>query len=189
MDNEVRKDILQALRKVQPALISGNIKKIKLVSNMTLHNAGISQDQDSVGISVIIYTLSKIYNRPRLYQQPCFLKFKDQMIKELQEAQNFLHKNDVKNYRRKIKRIFQVIAMFEKKFGMYMREAIVQSKIKRGGRIVEHGISMGRAAQLLGISRWELMGYIGGTKLGDVKHEGGDTVDKRLGLMRKVFSL
>ena len=93
-------------------------------------------------ISVIIYTLSKIYNRPRLHQHPGFLKFKENVLKELREAQSLLHSNDVKGYHRKVKRVFQIISAFEKKFGMYMREAILQSKIKRGGRIVEHGISV-----------------------------------------------
>ncbi len=185
----MRKDILQALRKAQPALKSGNINKIKVVSNMTLHNAGLSQDQDSVAISVIIYTLSKIYNRPRLHQHPGFLKFKENVLKELREAQSLLHSNDVKGYHRKVKRVFQIISAFEKKFGMYMREAILQSKIKRGGRIVEHGISVGRAAQLLGISRWELMSYIGGTKLGDIRHEDGHSVSDRLEATRRIFSL
>ena len=36
---------------------------------------------------------------------------------------------------------------------------------KPGAHSFEHGISLGQTAQLLGISQWELMKYIGHTKI------------------------
>ncbi len=189
MNEKLRKDILTVLRKTQPALRNNNANKIKTLSNMTIHNAGVFQDQDSISISVIIYTISKISNRPRLQNHPDYSKFKEVIIQELSNTQSILQRSDIKNYRRSVKRLFQIVARFEKKFGMYMREAIEQSKIKRGGRIYEHGISVGQASELLGISRWELMSYLGETKLSDVRHKTGISVSDRIENMRRIFSL
>ena len=189
MEEVVRRDILQVLKQVQPAIKSENARKIKIASNMTIHNAGIIQDIDSITISVIVYALSKICNKPRLYENKNFLTFKEAMLQDLIDAQFFLKKKDINGYRTTIKKLFQETARFEKRFGTYIREAIEQSKIKRGGRLYEHGLSVGRTAQLLGISEWEMMGYLGDTKISDIHPEGGVDIDHRLTITRKVFSL
>ena len=78
MQKEVKKDILNALKKIQPLLKSNDIARLKSLSNSTIHNAGIFQDPDSISISVIIFSLAKIFNRPRLEENPAVKRFKEE---------------------------------------------------------------------------------------------------------------
>ena len=76
MKEEIRKDLLKVLEKVVPALRSEDSRELKWLSNNTIHNAGIFQDRDSVSLAVILYSLSKIFERPRLYDQPILQEMK-----------------------------------------------------------------------------------------------------------------
>lgn len=188
MNEEIRKDIINVLKKVLPLIQKGNSNQIKSISNETLHNAGIYQDPDSTSISVIIFSLSKICNRPRLCDKPEFIKFKEDISLDLQNAKDSLQASDINNYRKIIKKVFDKISKFETKFGMYISEVLEHAKIKRGGRIYEHGFSIGSTAELLGISTWDMMNYLGETKLGN-KEKINITTKERLSNARRMFSL
>ena len=189
MQNEVKKDILSALKKVQPLLKTNDIAKLKSLSNSTIHNASIFQDPDSISISVIIFSLAKIFNRPRLEENPAVKKFKEELSGELFIAKSWLEKENEKEYHNAIQRIVQKISGFEKKFGMYVTQVLQHAKIKRGGRIYEHGFSTGKAAQLLGISSWELMSYLGETKVNNINKGTGLSTKDRLEIARRLFSV
>ncbi|MSR86509.1 hypothetical protein EXS74_03890 [Candidatus Woesearchaeota archaeon] len=189
MQTEVKKDILIVLKKVQPLLQKQDIGKLKSLSNLTIHNAGIFQEPDSISLSVIIFSLSKIFNRPRLTENPATGKFKDEISAELLIAKNSLEGNNEKEYHNAIRRIIQKISGFEKKFGMYITQVLQHAKIKRGGRIYEHGFSTGRAAQILGISSWELMSYLGETKINNISKGTSVSTKDRLQLARRLFSV
>ena len=188
MQKEVRRDILQVLRKVQPMLKKNEVGKLKSLSNFTIHNASIFQDTGSVSISVIVFSLAKILNRPRLEENAAIMHFKEEIAAELFVAKNALEKENEKEFQSTLRRIFLRISSFEKRFGMYITEVLDHAKIKRGGRIYEHGFSVGRAAQLLGISSWELMSYLGETKMGNFIKDNAVSTKERLNFTRRLFS-
>ena len=91
----------------------------------------------------------------------------------------------IQEYRDIMKDIMNLISEVDSKIKMYIEEVISQAKIKKGSKIYEHGISAARAAEILGISQWELMGYIGNT----VSSENISTgrAKKRLLFARELF--
>ena len=188
MNEEIRKDIIELLKKVLPALEKTEANELKRLSNETIHNAGIIQDTDSTSISVIIFSLSRILNRSRL-TTPQLKKFKENISKNLFLARSQLEKNFIDEYKKTIKKIFEEISTFEKKFGMYLTEALEHAKIKKGERIYEHGFSVGTAADLLGITKWELMGYLGETKLSDIDPNTKISIKQRMTTVRRIFSI
>ena len=60
----------------------------------------------------------------------------------------------------------------------YIDEFINQAEIKKGTKIYDHGVSLGQAANILGISQWELMNYVGKTRFGEPIYDRPDTIDK-----------
>ena len=189
MNEEVRRDILELLKKVIPILNKEDVSELKILSNETIHNAGIYQDTDSISISVIVFSLSKIFNRTRLTSSPQLEKFKTNISNELFMARSQLEKNFIDEYKKSIKRIFEKISTFEKKFGMYLTELLQHAKIKKGERIYEHGFSAGRAAELLGVTKWELMSYLGETKINDLDFNTKISMKQRMTTVRRLFSI
>ena len=101
------------------------------------------------------------------------------------DAKIFLRKQ-ILVFRKSIKNIFNFIRIVDEKLKMYINEVINQARIKKGCKLCEHGISVARSAEVLGISRWELMHYLGKTTLIDQFSEPVN-VSNRLKIARSLF--
>jgi len=187
MEERVKKDILVVLQDLKKGILKNNLDVLKSSSDKTLHDAGLYQDEDSITVAVVAYSLYKIFSRERLQNNVVFEKFKNRLFNEITEARNILIKGDFSGYRKEMKDVLALIGKLEKKFGMYITEVLSQARIKKGGRVYEHGISSGRAAELMGISPWELQTYLGATKLSEVS--GATGIEERLKKARRIFLL
>ena len=156
-----------------------DVLEVRKLSNHTIHNATIFQDEDSISVAILIYALSKVMER--CFGQINYIKF----MNLLNNARQLLEKDKVVNYRRVIKGIFKDISKLDKKIKLYVEEVINQAQIKKGGKLHEHGVSIGRAAEILGISQWELTNYVGKTSLTEI--ETINAVD-RIKFVRGLFS-
>ena len=158
-----------------------NIVQTKELSNHVIHNASVFQDEDSVSVAILIYSLSKIIER----------KQKDfdygKILGMLNSCISNLKNNEDESFRKSIKNIFTFIRTIDVKLKLYIHEVINQAQIKKGCKLCEHGISIARASEVLGISQWELMHYIGNTTLIDQFSEPVN-VSKRLKIARGLFS-
>ena len=93
--------------------------------------------------------------------------------------------DDVDGYSNIIKDYFDSIEQLDKQLRRYIKEIIEQARIKKGTRVYEHGISIGRAAEILGLSKFDLMDYIGKTGIADVNI--GKNISDRLNKARGLF--
>jgi len=182
MDEIIKNDILKVLSDAADILKEKEEKdvyELMELSNHTIHNASIFQDEDSVSIAILIYSLSKVIER-----QEGGMNYKV-LLKFLLDAGNYLEQDRLDLYRKIIKRMFKFISTIDAKLKLYIEQVINQAEIKKGSKLYAHGISLGRAAEVLGVSQWELMSYIGKTKLTDIK--GGVSLRDRLDYARGLF--
>ena len=184
MHEIIKKDIIAVLDdliEILKAKEETDIVQMKELSNHVIHNASVFQDEDSVSVAVLIYSLSKIIER----------KQKDfdygKILGMLNSCISNLKNNEDEAFRKSIKNIFTFIRTIDQKLKMYIHEVINQAQIKKGCKLCEHGISIARASEVLGISQWELMHYIGKTTLLDQFSEPVN-VSKRLKIARSLFS-
>ena len=78
-----------------------------------------------------------------------------------------LEKSNEKKYREVVKNIFKRIGEIDDSLKLYIDDVLDKAKIVKGSKLYEQGVSIERAAELLGISQWELMSYVGKTKIID----------------------
>lgn len=183
MHDIVKKDIIAVLTDLIGILKekkAGDIIKIKELSNHVIHNASVFQDEDSISVAILIYSVSKIIERGQ----------KDldysRLLSMLDSCILGLKGNDDMMFRKSIKNIFSFIRSTDEKLKMYIHEVINQAQIKKGCKLCEHGISVARASEVLGISQWELMHYLGKTTLVEQFSEPVN-VSKRLAIARSLF--
>jgi len=184
MNEIIKKDILSILSgiiKILKVKEEKDIAEIKELSNHTIHNASIFQDEDSISIAILIYSLSKIIERKQGE-----LNYNN-ILNLLKGAYDFLNKNNIDNYRKTIRKLFSFISTVDTKLKLYIEEVINQAQIKKGSKLYEHGISLARAAEILGISQWELMFYIGKTKITDAYEVELISLKDRLKYARSLF--
>lgn len=180
MEEVVKKDILTVLREVVILIKDQEYAEIKELSNHTIHNASIFQDEYSVSVAVIIYSISKIMERTI----DGHAKIGERLAAMLNDAVALLDKDNLDGYTNSVKKILRAISEIDERLKMFIEEVVEQAQIKKGSKIYEHGISLARAAELLGVSQWELMDYIGKTTI----TEGAPLdVGKRLAFARSLF--
>ena len=184
MQDIIKKDALAVLKELVEILKAkeeSDIVQIKELSNHIIHNASIFQDEDSISIAVLAYSLSKIIERKQRD-----LDY-NKVLSMLNLCISNLKNNDEDAFRKSIKNIFNFIRTTDEKLKIYIHEVINQAQIKKGCKLCEHGISIARASEVLGISQWELMHYVGKTTMTD-KFSEPVNASKRLKMARGLFS-
>jgi len=187
MKDVVREDIISIFDDAIDAIKDEDIKKLVEISDHTVHDASIYQDRYSISIAVIMYSLSKVFQKNKYRRFKEWNKFYKSCMKNLTEAREALLRRDISRYDRELKDLYKDISGLEHKLGEYMTEVLNQAQIKKGGKIYEHGLSAGKAAELLGVSKWELMSYLGQTKIIDAQPLTTKSVKERLKFTKKLF--
>ncbi len=186
MNDEVKKDILDILNRVIEILKikeEGDVLEIKKLSDHTIHISSIFQDSDAISMAVVIYACYKIIERHGKEESSVYAV----ILNHLKNAEEYLKNNDIENYRKTISNLFEEISKIDKALKEYIVNVIDKAKIKKGSKIHEHGISVARTAEILGISQWELMSYIGKTEIASEEKPTG--TKERLNYARKLFGL
>lgn len=157
-----------------------DVSDIKALSNRTLHNASIFQDGDSLSVAILFYALSKILDREG--------KLADGVRVEIQSAKTRLQHGDEDGYRETIQKVFEHVRKADHRLRLYIIHVINQAEIKKGTKLYEHGLSLAKAASLMGVSQWELMSFVGKVH-DDPEGKGRTSFKDRMGFARRVFGL
>lgn len=188
MIESVRKDILNILREVTVAFNVYDASRIMELSDHIIHSASVYQDKYSIQAATFVYALGKVIakGKVRRFPQDSWEDFKATVKRELSNAKSSLLKNKLKQYDQSIRVMQASIKKLDSSFKQYVETVIDKAKLKKGAKIYEHGVSLRRVSEMLGVSEWDLMGYVGKTKILDrEKHK--SKVKERLELARKVF--
>ena len=181
MDPRIKEDILNVLNRVAEALKSGNFIVIDELSNHTIHNASIYQDEDSISTAILVYAIAKVVQRCSETMCPA-----PQVVPAIHKAMQALEREKDSLFHAAFTEAFDVISSQDKKLKMYVEEVLNKARVKKGSKLYEHGISMARIADMLGISQWDLYGYVGRTMIGE-KEEQQISAQKRLQNARELF--
>lgn len=187
MEEDIRLDILNILREGRKALREADIKTLKELSNHTIHDASIFQDKNSINIAVLIYSLSKIYERGTYKKYKSWQLFDNCVNLELGRAEISLQKEDINGFEDAINQILGCIDKLDAKFKSKVIEIVENTKVNKASRLYEHGLSIGKTAELLGVSEWELMDYSGKTGISDVELALSKDVVQRIKFTRELF--
>ncbi len=188
MKESVRKDIMAVLRDSLKSIGQGNVASLKEISDHVIHTASITQEDSVISVAVIIYSLSKIFDKWQYRKDKRWNRFKGNVVKELERSLNRLEKGEIKSYKDSTKNFFKIIGDLDDKVGLYITHVINQARIKKGSRVYEHGVSVGRVAKVLGVSEWDLLTYLGNTKIVDKEPVLTKRVKERLLFTRRLFS-
>ena len=188
MNESERTNLLNILNNVIKSLKDNNLTALKDLSNQTIHDASIMQERHSITLAVLIYSLNKIYEREYSYSQLSgWKKICVNCDSGLIFIRNFLEKGDYVGFDNALKQYMKSLEKVDTKLKGYIGDVLDKARINKASRIYEHGISIGRTAELLGITRFELMDYVGKTHISDVKESITISPKARLKIARGLF--
>jgi len=183
-----RLHILKILKGVKIALKNRDYIKIKNLSNHLIHHSSIHQDPDIISVTIIIYALSKLIEREDYKNYPEWPNFYKQYIKCIDNLIRALEKDNLEMFRNEIKLIRNSIQKLSGKLKIYIDNVFRKAKVNKASRIYEHGISMEKTAEILGISIWELAEYAGQTRIGDINLSITLHIKQRIKTVEEIFN-
>jgi len=167
MDEKELENVLFILNETKKAVKKEDAIRLKELSNKTIHSASVYQDSESILIAVIVYSLSKALVRKDLFKSSGWGKFIKQSLKYINQAIDSLKKKNIQEYKENLGKIRDKIDDSDKDVREYIKEVFRKASINKASKIYEHGISMEKTANLLGISIWELQDYSGQTNVSE----------------------
>jgi len=183
---EVRNNLIYVITKTLESIKNKEFLKLEIISNYTIHTSTTFQQEDSIEISIIIYSLFKLYNRYLLSQKTKFFNLINDILPLLKENLKHLEKNNIYKYRYNTHRIIEILKKYDKNISNYIQDILLKAKIKKGSKLYEHGLSLGKISDFLGITEWELQNYIGKIKTNNEKVK-KEEIKSRLNYAREIF--
>ncbi len=163
-----RGNILRIFKETREAVSEDNVAKIKSLSDQTTNSASLTHDPDNIASAVVIYSLSKILERQDYRKMDGWKNFYEIYLQSIEGIISALEKENDNSFRNEISKIRKAIEKLSGKLGDNIRDVFRNASINKASRIYEHGISMERTSNLLGISLFELAEYAGEKKGADI---------------------
>lgn len=189
MNENIKRDIIDSLKKSIKAIKKQNLAELREQSNKTIHNASIYQDKFSISISVVMYALLKIMEKNYDNRTKELMKAERDIINELKKAKVAISKNEPYNFSKALRKIIIILKKLDKETGLFIQKSLESSKVKRAYKLYRHGVSSGKAAELLGITQWELQPYLGQTRESEQPFSVSKSVEQRIKYAKGVFSV
>lgn len=181
MNNILKKDMLRILTKVIVGIKQKDTYLLSKTSNEINHSSSIFQDEDSLTIAVVVYAISKIIDRNNSKMDPQFeIMFR--------KAKQHMQTNNFDKYRDVMRGIVSKINDVDSRMKQFVLDVYNQAEIKKGSKIFSNGISLARVAELMNLSQWELMNYVGKTNIPEMFQKDRH-LKERLGHARSLFNL
>ncbi|MFH0711533.1 MAG: hypothetical protein V1889_00215 [archaeon] len=181
-------NVLRILRETKKFFEDDNADELKSLSNQTIHAAAIFQDGDNIVVAVLVYSLGKVLERDNYRTMEGWVSFRDAVIKNLRLAVGALERGNVKNARVYLGRIRNSLNKIDGDLGEYIKDVFRKAEINKAFKLYEHGLSSEATADLLGVSLWDMAGYIGQSHIGDAKVSVSMPVRERIKIAEGIFA-
>lgn len=157
-----------------------DLEKLKELSDHTIKDVALYKNMDAISLAVLVYSVYKVL--------PCIT---DENLKnilaELKSAKKYLNESKFGRYNSSLETLFKIVKTCSSKLSVHLQDVLHAAKIKKGTTLLEHGLSASRTADLMGISKWELLDYTGQTNVMEVSEE-IVSAKKRVSLALDIFA-
>jgi hypothetical protein len=181
MKEIVIKSLLKDLRKsinILEKKEAKDLEELKQLSDHTIEDVALYKNLDAVSLAVLIYSIYKTHHC--ISDENYSL-----LLKTLRTTAEKLDQRNLGGYNQGLKKAFSIVKKCNASIKTHVQDVFYAAKIKKGYSLMEHGLSIARAAQVMGISRWELTEYTGKRNILNEEHEKIHVITR----MQNTFSL
>ena len=154
-------------------------ERLKKLSEHIIEDVALYRNVDAATLAILIYSIYKTTNCISCEKQ-------EKIIKGLSLLQKNLQNKSYTKYNISLKILFELLKDCNSQIQKHVHDVFYAAKIKKGSDLLEQGLSLARAADLMGISRWDALHY-GASAVKQSIHSESWPAAKRLKLARKVF--
>lgn len=148
---------LKFLESLKFFVSEGDYTAVKNLSDDMMHEAAVSQDKLSIRLAVMSHALADLMEN--LKEE--FEKEKERILVCLERAIDALKRKDLSSFESQISDVMRAIYKIDRKFPTRVESVLREARLMKGEKLYEKGVSLGRVADILGITAWELSERVG----------------------------
>ena len=182
-----KENVLRIFEEAKEAIRKEDPFKLNDLSNQTINTASRTHDPDNIATAVVIYSIGKIIERKRYREFPEWNNFYKKIISSIDDSIKAIKTGKEKDFKKSIDSLREYIDKLSGKLKEYVQDVFRKAQINKASRIYEHGISMEKTADLLGISMYELALYSGQTDISNTSENKTIAAKVRIKLAMEMF--
>mgnify|MGYP001617368272 CR=1 FL=1 len=184
---EERENILRIFQETKKAVERGDATTIRNLSNQTNNTAALTNAPDNIAAAVIVYSCSKIIERSDYERLPGWNKFYGVYVNCIGNVIGAIKKGDDEAFRKHVKMLRDAIEKLSGRLKIYIQDVFRKASISKASKLYEHGLSMEKTAELLGITIFEIAEYSGSKELGNPQQTRPVDVRARIRMAMEMF--
>ena len=161
-------------------------RNLRRINDDVIKAAALDPNNISLRLATLSYVLSKILSKPRFLDIE-FEKCMHRIDMALERLVRVMRSRDEKKI---IKIFFQIedaVACFDRQDPRFVIGLIEKGRLKMAATFYAQGMSLGRASEMTGIEKQEILDYAGHTMMFD-RIQGEKTIKERMKTARKLVS-
>lgn len=178
VEGEIRRENVSAIKELLSAIAEGNPKKMKDLANRVLREVPFTRDGMSIKLSVICYSLSKVFNKD--YYRKDEMRWRDFVIDLRNDLRISLEAPG------KLDEVLSDIRKLDESVGRFVSQVTDKALSKKASTLYAYGLSLGTATQLTGASKWDVLREVGQTRINDEQKQTG-SLPERFKLAREIL--
>jgi len=183
-----KENILKILEGTKASIQKGDATTIKNLSNQTTNTAALTHDSDNIAIAVIVYSISKLLEKPDYKRLSGWNEFYNTFFKCIDDTIIAIKNNDEAKIKESLDCLRTSLIKVSGSLKKHIQDVFRKASINKASKIYEHGMSMEKTAKLLGITMFELASYAGQKEeISEVPIVRGIDVKSRINLAMEMF--
>ncbi len=173
---------IRRLAVLREAFAAGKDYDLRKLGDDAADDAALSGERALAELSIAAYALHKLLSKDYIVGNPLWADAKKKISERLLAASKKAEKNDTAGMAAALSSIGDDVKKLERAIGHYSMNTYEKARIKQAARAHTVGLSMAKAAELMGADVKQLQSYIGGMKV----HE-EEPAEKGIGERLKAF--
>ena len=175
-----------ALKALRKALKERDIAGMRKLSGSTIRVSAIGDGEDFFYVALASYMLSKIITKSHYFRQTGRGEFIDKVLDIIDRALVGLEKSRPDIYGRRIRQIIMEMRELEHGEQRYVHGLEAKARTKLASDLYAEGFSAGRAAEITGAHKRDIIQFSGRTLIADRTAQ-TKKVSERLSHVRSIF--
>jgi len=156
-----KENILKILEGTKASIEKDDAVTIKTLSNQTTNTVALTHDPDNIAVAVIVYSISKLLEREDYKKLPGWNEFYKTVLICIDNTIASIKSNDEAKIKENLNNLRKSLMEVSGSLKKYIQDIFRKASINKASKLYEHGISMEKTANLLGITMFELASYAG----------------------------
>lgn len=163
-----------------------DVQGIRHLNDRLLSEMALNFDPGLYQLALLTYIISKVMSKPRFWKQMrqnAYWVETRRMVRRVEAEARAGHMEDAQ---RMLARIFTRIQNAEGRDPRYVKSLLAKARLKAASTFYAQGLSLGRAAEMTGLDKREILSYAGQTAMNE-RLPPTQTVNERMRKLRALF--